>query len=99
MQYPLTILLRMIGSLRSKVRRCRGGVKSTNVSSGNLRAVVGSQSGTDAGTMNGFMAFIDARDKSTSKYNVFRAAFGATAEEALRNLEDGLKQETGSGTS
>lgn len=93
MQYPLAILLRMIGSLRSRVRRCRGAIRSTSVSSGNMRVVVGSKPDADAGTTNGFMAFIDARDKSTSRYNVFRAASGATAEEALQNLEDGLKQE------
>ena len=97
-QYPLAVLLRMTGSLRSRVRRGRGGVKSTSVSSGNMRAVVGSRPGTDAGAVDGYMAFIDARDKSTSRYIVLRAAFGATAEEALLNLENVLRQEAGRST-
>lgn len=98
MRYSLAMLLRMTSGLLSRVRRCNGGVKSTSVSSGNLRVAVGSRTGADAGAVDGYMAFIDARDKSTSKYNVLRAAFGATAEEALMNLEKGLKQEAGRGT-
>ena len=95
MRYPLAILLRMIGSLRSRVRRCRGSIRSTSVSSGNMRVVVGSKPDADAGTMNGFMAFIDARDKSTSRYNMLLQAFGDTAEEALMNLEANIKSQEG----
>jgi len=87
---PLALLLRMTGSLLSRVRRGSGRIRSTSVSSGKMRVTVGGLPGTD-----GFTAFIDARDKSG--YSMLRQASGATAEEALLNLEDGLRREAGRG--
>lgn len=93
-QCPLALLLRLTGMLRAKVRRFRGSVRSTSMSSGRMRVAVGSQPG-----MDGFTAFVDVRDKSMQGYSILRQASGATAEEALANLEDGLRQEAGRGTS
>lgn len=85
--------LKLITRLLSRVRRQLGHVAYTSASSGNRRVVVKSWFDLDAGTMNGFTAFVGTWDKSTFKWTILRQSFGATAEEALMNLEDDIKRE------
>lgn len=87
--------LKLITRLLSRVRRRSGHVAYTTASNGNRRAVVKGWFDLDAGTMNGFTAYVDTWDKSTFRWTILRQAFGATAEEALMNLEDDLKREEG----
>ena len=91
----MSVELKLITRLLSRVRRLHGNVAYTSASSGNRRAVVKGWFDLDAGTMNGFTAYVDTWDKSTFRWTILRQAFGATAEEALMNLEDDLKREEG----
>lgn len=85
--------LKLIPRLLSRVRRRRGHVAYTSASSGNRRVVVKGWFDLDAGTMNGFAAYVDTWDKSTFRWTILRQSFGATAEEALMNLEADFKQQ------
>ena len=87
--------LKLITRLLSRVRRLHGNVAYMTARSGNRRVVVKGWFDLDAGTMNGFTAYVDTWDKSTFRWTILRQAFGATAEEALMNLEDDLKREEG----
>ena len=87
--------LKLITRLRSRVRRQRGHVRYTTASSGNRRVVVKSWFDVDAGTVNGCTALVDTWDKSTFRWTILRQAYGATAEEALMNLEADMKSQEG----
>lgn len=87
--------LKLITRLLSRVRRHRDHVAYTSASSGNRRVVVKGWFDVDAGIMNGFTAYVDTWEQSTFRWTILRQAFGATAEEALMNLEDDIKREEG----
>jgi hypothetical protein len=85
--------LKLITRLLSRVRRLHGNVAHTSASSGNRRVAVKSWFDLDAGTMNGFTAYVDTWDKSTFRWTILRQSYGATAEEALMNLEADTKSQ------
>lgn len=87
--------LELVKRLLSRVRRRRGQIWHTTAGSGNRRVVVMGCFDTATGTRNGFTAYVDTWDKSTSRWAVLLAEDGATAEEALMNLEDDLRREAG----
>lgn len=87
--------LNLAKRLLSRVRRRRGQIWHTTAGSGNRRVVVMGCFDTYTGTRNGFTAYVDTWDKSTFRWTVLRQSYGATAEEALMNLEDELKREAG----
>ena len=89
----MTEELKLVARLLSRVRRRRGRVAYTTASNGNRRVVVKIWFDMAAGTMDGFTAFVDTWDRSTFKWTILRQSYGATAEEALMNLEADMKSQ------